>query len=189
MNKKKLFVDFDGTITDSARAFCDAYNLTYCNKDNFTPADYTKVNRYDLADQCTLVSTQEKVREIFACYEFWSWLDFMDGAKNALEKLNEKYELFICSIGTNLNLSRKAKWIERYLPFIKKCILINNGNNTMDKSIIDMSGGILIDDVAKNLVSSNAECKICFGKIHPWNEELPNDCVRAETWSEVENYI
>jgi 5'(3')-deoxyribonucleotidase len=184
-----LFVDFDGVITNSVAAYCDAYNTINYEKDNFVPADYALVNRYDLSDQCPLVNTQDKVREIFASYEFWTWLTFMDGAKETLKMLSDKFNVIICSIGTNINLSRKAKWIDRYLPFINSCVLINNANNFMDKSIVNMSDGILIDDVASNLTSSNAKHKICFGKIYPWNENLPEGYLRAKNWIEVEKII
>lgn len=34
-----------------------------------------------------------------------------------------------------------------------------------------MNGGLFIDDSAHNLETSNAETKICFGEIYPWNME------------------
>jgi 5'(3')-deoxyribonucleotidase len=113
----------------------------------------------------------------------------MPNAKEVLKELNNKYNIIICSIGTNMNLSRKAKWINQYLPFIKNCILINNGNSLMDKSIVNMKDGILIDDVGSNLISSNAKYKICFGKIFPWNAELPQDYIRIADWKDIENYL
>lgn len=33
-----------------------------------------------------------------------------------------------------------------------------------------MSGSLFIDDSAHNLTTSNAEIKICFGEIYPWNK-------------------
>lgn len=189
MERLNIFCDFDGTICNSSKAYCDAYNVTYFDKEGFQEADHTKVTLYNLTDQCSLANTQEKVRDIFAGYEFWSWLEFMDDAKEVLERLNEKYNLIICSIGTNLNLSRKSKWINQNLPFIHNCILINNGNNIMDKSIVDMNGGILIDDVASNLKTSNAQFKLCFGQMYDWNKDLPDGCIRANDWFEVEKYI
>ena len=189
MNKPNLFCDFDGVIIDQIKGYCDAYNYSYCNKENFEEADYTLVNKYDLSDQCPLADTQDKVKDLFACYEFWSWAEFMPNAYEVLERLNEKFNLTICSIGTNLNIYRKSKWIDVNLPFIKNCIYINNGNNFMDKSIIDMNGGILIDDVGSNLISSNAHYKICFGQIYDWNRQIPEGCVRASDWNAVEEIL
>ena len=51
-----------------------------------------------------------------------------------------------------------------------------------DKSHIDMSDGILIDDVANNLKSSNASDKICFGSFS-WGE--PWGGKRCKDWKEV----
>jgi 5'(3')-deoxyribonucleotidase len=140
-------------------------------------------------DQCPLVKTNNNVEKMFGCQDFWSWLEFMPNAKETLEKLNEDFNLIICSIGTYKNIERKSKWIARNLPFIKNCILINNGDIRMDKSIVDMSDGILIDDVASNLELSNAKYKICFGKIYPWNEALPEGCLRATDWLEVKGIL
>lgn len=51
----------------------------------------------------------------------------------------------------------------------------------------DMEGGIIIDDVASNLESSNASLKICFGKVYPWNEKWEG--IRAYDWLEVSTML
>ena len=161
----------------------------YFYKDEFEEADPDLVNQWDFKDQCPLLDSREQVEDIFGCCEFWSWLSFMPNAYEILERLNKEHNLIIISIGTYKNISRKARWIDLNLPFIHDCLLINNGDCHMDKSIVDMIGGVLIDDVAANLWSSNADYKICFGKVYDWNKDLPNNTVRANDWIEVEKYI
>ena len=53
----------------------------------------------------------------------------------------------------------------------------------MDKSIVDMSDGILIDDNPHNLISSNAKNKILFGRDYNYNKGF--DFERLYTWSQV----
>jgi hypothetical protein len=71
---KKLFLDFDCTIVDSVKTYCNVYNSFYKEKEGFEEADYNKVDRYDLKDQCHLVDHQET---IFSNKEFFKHLEFI----------------------------------------------------------------------------------------------------------------
>lgn len=53
--------------------------------------------------------------------------------------------------------------------------MLTNGDNTMCKDVVNMEGGIFVDDVSSNLFSSNAGWKICFGKEYPWNSDWSGD--------------
>lgn len=185
---KKLFLDFDCTIVDSIKTYCNVYNSSYKKEEGFKEADHNKVNRYDLKDQCHLVDHQET---IFSNEEFFKHLEFMTDAIDVLERLGTKYELIICSIGTLDNISHKAKWIKNNLPFIKNVILITGAMRTsglkMDKSSVNMKDSIFIDDHAENLLSTNAELKICFGKEYDWNKNWMGQ--RCFNWIEIEKLL
>jgi 5'(3')-deoxyribonucleotidase len=185
---KRLFLDFDCTIVDSVKTYCNVYNSTYKEQEGFSEADYNKVNRYDLKDQCHLVDHQEL---IFSAEEFFKQLEFMPYAKEVIERLGSKYELIICSLGTLDNLSYKAQWIKNNLPFIKNVILLStavgpSGIKT-DKSSVNMKDSVFIDDNAENLLSSNAEVKICFGREYEWNNSWMGQ--RCFSWKEVEKLL
>jgi 5'(3')-deoxyribonucleotidase len=185
---KKLFLDFDCTIVDSVKTYCNIYNLFYKEKEGFEEADHNKVDRYDLKDQCHLVDHQET---IFSNKEFFKHLEFMPYAKEVLERLGSKYELIICTIGTLDNISYKTQWIKNNLSFIKNVILISSAVGVngikMDKSSVNMEGSIFIDDHSENLSSSNAEIKICFGKEYDWNRSWVGQ--RGLSWKEVEEIL
>ncbi|WP_051542023.1 5' nucleotidase, NT5C type [Clostridium lundense] len=184
----KIFIDFDCTIADSVKTYCNVYNSFYKERDGFKQADHNKVNRYDLKDQCHLIDHQET---IFSNEEFFKRLEFMPYAKEVIERLENKYELVICSIGTLDNISFKAKWIKNNLPFIDNVILISNVVETTgiktDKSSINMKDSIFIDDHVENLLSSNADFKICFGKEYDWNKNWTGQ--RCFNWKEVEKLL
>lgn len=184
MKKTKLILDFDGTIVDSVKAFCSEYNIRYTERPGFKPANPNNVVKWNLLDECPVCPD---IHEIFDSNEFFNRLEFMDGALEVIKELNEKYEIIICSIGTLKNISEKASWIEKNLPFIKNTILINNEGVKMDKSIINMEGAYFIDDVSSNLYSSNALVKICFGKLAEWNENWTS--IRKYNWNEVKEYL
>lgn len=185
---KKLFLDFDCTIVDSVKTYCQVYNLLYKNEKQFKEADYNKVNRYDLKDQCHLVDHQEV---IFSNEVFFNHLEFMPEAKQVLERLAQKYELIICSIGTLDNISYKSQWIKNNVSFIKNVVLLSSAvavsGIKMDKSVVNMKEAIFIDDHAENLLSSNAELKLCFGKKYEWNNDWKGQ--RCFSWKQVEELL
>lgn len=170
MNKEKLFLDIDGTITDSIKAYCQTYSDIYQFHDNFKQPDWTKVEKWDLSDQCPLETNPEY---IFSHHKFFKYLNFIDeDMKDVLFELSRKYQIIIVSIGTAHNLAYKSVWLNDNLPFIKDYILLRNNGCIMDKSMIDMSKGIFVDDVDSNLLTSNARWKICFKNngIKEWNQ-------------------
>jgi 5'(3')-deoxyribonucleotidase len=185
---QKLFLDFDGTITDSIKAYCDVYNKVYNQKEGYKKADHKLVKRYDLKDECALINHQE---EIFSTKNYFDELEFFPGAYETLLKLNDKFELIICSIGTLTNISYKSLWIKSNLPFINNTILISTkllpGGIKTDKSAIKMNGGVFIDDHQENLFSSDADLKICFGREYEWNSRWKGD--RCFTWKNIENKL
>ncbi|MDD4376451.1 MAG: hypothetical protein PHR25_06735 [Clostridia bacterium] len=182
--KQKLFIDFDNTIVNSTKAFCNIYNLRYYNHPNYIKADWQKSYLYNFGDVCPLLKTKEEVENIFCSETFFSALEFVNNnTVDVIDDLSKKYQIIITSIGWPKNIALKSLWIENKLPMIKEFILINNGDCAMDKRIVDMSNGIILDDVESNLISSNADLKVCFGYKHDKNNNwLGEHCV---DWEEV----
>jgi len=169
MNDLNLYVDFDATIADSVSSFCSEYSHRHKFDKGYIKPIPSKVNKWDLSDQCTLLHKGE-AEEIFGSYGFFKYLKLMPNAIEILTELSKEFKLTIVSIGSYQNISLKARYIEDNLSFIKNSILIVNDGCDMNKAII--RDGILIDDHASNLITSNAEIKICFGKTYPWNEKF-----------------
>ena len=188
MEKIKLFLDFDSTIVDSVGAYVRTYNQIFKNHPDFKMGN-TNVKQYNMKDQCPLI---EYPNDIFSSKNFFNNLKFIN--KNTLDILNIlslKFDIRICTIGTPNNISLKTKWISDKIPFIKQFYLLCNNFEDkkciMDKSIIDMSGGIFIDDIFENLDSSNAEYKFIFGKEYPWS--TTNKYGRLLNWESVYTVI
>jgi 5'(3')-deoxyribonucleotidase len=175
---KRIFMDFDGVIVNSRKAYCDTYSQLYANCENYTHPNWKCVEEWDLSKMCPLSK-----EDLFGHDLFFYDLEFMNGAKLKIESLSSKFDIIICTIGTYDNVSKKSQWIKHKLPVIKKTIFINNGSNHMDKSIIDMRNSIIVDDVSNNLHKSNAEVKICFGEVFKWNEDWEG--TRCYTWGEL----
>lgn len=56
-----------------------------------------------------------------------------------------------------------------------------------DKSHIDMSDGILIDDPVRMLETSNAQEKYCFGDIYSWNKDWAGK--RLMNWTDIAHLL
>lgn len=178
--KKRLIIDVDGVITNTMMNYCALYNILYEDKKGFVPADWHKVRQYDMKDQCPLVPDDE-IEDMFNIPQMYTYDSFMPDAIAVVNRLSEKYNIEIATIGMRKNLINKYKLLTEYL-FIDTY----HGIDVLrykDKSHIDMSGAIFIDDVAENLETSNAEKKICFGKKYPWNESWTG--LRCKTWDDV----
>lgn len=180
MEKQKIFLDFDGTIVNAVKKVVGIYN-----EKTGSNADWTKVNQWNFVDQCPGI--EPIIGELFSSDEFYENLEFYN--ENTLEifnKLKEKYEVIICTIGCVMNVSKKSKWIMDNMNH-QDIILLAKSDNVMDKSIIDMSGAIIIDDHEDNLFFSNAETKISFGKRAQWNENW--DGKVCLNWNELEELL
>jgi len=175
---KKIFMDFDGTLVNSRKSYCDTYAQLYANCENYEHPNWRETQEWNLELTCPLA------KEDLFCHDLFFWgLEFMNGAKSKIESLSTQFDIIICSIGYYDNISKKSQWIKHKLPVIKKSIFINHGNNHLDKSIINMQNSIMVDDVSKNLHSSNADIKICFGDEFVWNRDWEG--IRCYNWSEL----
>lgn len=166
-NKKTdLILDFDSTMVNSERAFCEVYNHDYQDYHGFIPANWKENKAWDFEDTCPLIHTlhkvpQEEVRRIFASKMFFDVVEFYDNAYGVLKELDNFYNLICCTAGTPMNVSRKVLWLEKHLPFIRQVLpVIDLDTKGYGKSKIDMRGAIFIDDHVKNLDTCSADFKI-----------------------------
>lgn len=182
MSKIKLFVDFDSTLFNSVKSFCQSYNELYKNHPDFKPADYTKNNKWNFEIECPLIHNP---LHIFSHSIFFEKLEFMPNAEEIVKKLCEKYQVIICSLGCYTNISLKALYIKKKMPYIEDAILLTNQGIKMDKGIVNMnySNAIFLDDVESNLRSSNCPRTILYGSRFEWNNEWQGEWCRD--WDEV----
>jgi 5'(3')-deoxyribonucleotidase len=174
MSKSRLFCDFDNTITQTTSAFCTTYSQIYKSHPDYIPPNWQNVNQWDFGDELPLLKGVEEVEKIFGMIELFQNLDFINfNTYEVLEKLNEKYEIILVSIGSFNNISFKSQYVRKNLPFITESIFLVNQGCKMNKSIVNMSGkgNVFLEDVKSNLDSVTVERKICFGDIKSWNKQ------------------
>jgi 5'(3')-deoxyribonucleotidase len=183
MHKKKIISDFDGTLTNSIKQIVYLYDKDFHLYKDYKKIHWTDINSWTF-EELSLVN-KNIILDYFSDFRFFDKnLEFMDCAKEVLVELNDEYEIFICSLGTRINLRYKEDWLHNNLPFVKLTgVDLNKGN----KSSIDMRGAIFIDDVTEYLLNSNADYKVIFGDEYSWNTgtNLP----RAYNWTEFKNMV
>lgn len=165
--KKLLFLDVDNTICNSTKRFVEIYNQEYN-----TNADWTKCYKWDYSDICPLLQDAEI---FFAREDFYNeQLDLMDDyVKGVIAMLYlQGYDINFVTIGTKDNLKYKEKWLKENFPYISKDKYHLLEKTNMGKEEIHMQDGILIDDNYINLLTSNADLKICMHKPVEWNRDV-----------------
>lgn len=182
-NINTFIMDFDGTLVDSIKAYCAAYNQIYGHRPSFKPANPDLVSRWDLKDQCPLENDPERM---FSSDEFWDHLELMPGAKEFMDHAKENHDVWICSIGTPLNIAKKALWIEKNLNH-KQIILLSKNKADMGKDFIYFDQAVLVDDHEKNLFGAGIQKKICFGRKYDWNKNW--DDLRAADFNELTDML
>lgn len=179
---KKLYIDFDCTIVNTIKAIVKLYNEDFKYYKKYKYVDWTDINTWNFLE-CGCASS-EHINTYFNQQRFYDVLEYMDNAKEVLGRLGDKYKIIIVSMGYSPNLKGKEIWINENIPYAK--FIGVNFKEYDDKSHIDMSDGIYVDDNEKNL-NTNAIENICFGDVYEWNQNWEGR--RIYNWIELENYL
>nr|WP_207723913.1 hypothetical protein [Mediterraneibacter hominis] len=178
--KPKLFLDFDGVIVDTITAIVDLYNEDFLKYSGFKKVLPSEINSWSF-EECKCASS-----EIFDFYfntpRFFNHLKFMENAESLLWLLMYDFDVYVVSHGHTPNLNLKSEWIYNHISKDIKFIGVDLDKHK-DKSCVDMTDGIFIDDCANNLKTSNATYKFVFGEEYPWNKEY--GYIRCISWIDL----
>jgi 5'(3')-deoxyribonucleotidase len=164
--KRKLYIDFDNTITNSSRAYAQTYNHLYSRFEGFQKCDPTQVEWWSLYRSCPLC---EDVDIIFSSDYFFKKLEFIEPCvPDCIARLQQKYDVYIATIGITGNIKSKEDWLNKNLPDVKR-IYINNFECIPDKSMLSFNDAILVDDSERILDSTGASqtSLIMYDKLNP----------------------
>lgn len=192
MNRPKLFLDFDNTIVDTIAAVVSLYNEDYVNHDGFVAINPKDVTSWEFTE-CNL-ATYEEIDRYFGDERFFQRVKLYPSAGQVLRSLSHRYDITIVSHGYVNNLKLKEEWIKDNL--FKK-IFDNSCNAEFigvdwethnDKSHVDMSNSIFVDDSIRNLETSSAKYKILYGEYMDWNN-TNIEFIRCKNWLDLNNQI
>lgn len=180
-NKIDLFLDFDDTICLTSKQFVKLANKKYKKEE-----DWNNINRWDFKNLYPEI-TNNDIDNIFSSEDFFVDLELCENCLDTINSINNLVNIHIATIGTDKNLKNKMKWIKENLNIdFNFNGILDTGIN--DKSSVDMSGAIFIDDRTDNLRSSNANIKILYKNYHnySWQQIEPNDNIYVvDSWEQI----
>ena len=183
MQKPKLYVDFDQTIVDSVEAIVSMYNEDYSAYKEYEYVDPKDIKTWGFKEcQC---ASPEIIDTYFCTPRFFERLNFLENASSILWLLSYKFHIIIISHGHYPNLKLKREWIKKHFNFAS--FVGVDMDKYPDKSHVDMSNAIFVDDLSRYLYSSNAKYKLLFGE-NPW-EDNRWGYARCVDWIELYQQI
>lgn len=181
--KRKLYIDVDNTFLDSIGRITAMYNEDFSAYPKYKFVHPCQINTWGFEE--LKLADKDYINMYFNQPRFFKNVGFMDNAKEVVDRLKEHFDITFVSMGSYANLRLKEKWLKENVPYAKFKGL--NTETYYDKSSIDMSDGVQIDDMTKMLETSNAATKICFGDDYPWNESC--NFHRCRNWYDVGRYL
>jgi len=167
--KKSIAIDMDGVLADVEAHFLSWYERDYGQK----------LSKKDLQGKTEENAFPKRgmVKKFASTENFFKTVPVMDGAVEAVKKLQKNYEIYIVSAAMEFpqSLVEKRTWLSEHFPFIHWKNIVFCGN----KSIINTD--IMIDDHLKNLDYFKGRT-IMFSASHNVNF---NNHQHAENWQEV----
>lgn len=174
----KIFCDFDDTLVRSSKKVVEIINSDFgTSKTEDDVKDWGYKSIYHGMNK-------QIIDKIFADERFFINLEFFDGA---LEFLSNR-DVEFCTLGTKENLKRKYNFLKENFPSGFSYSGLEHG----DKSSIDMSGGIQIDDKVSYLENTNASVKILFRNYKNLDYQIipPNSNIYSvNSWEEIEQLV
>lgn len=187
MDKLVIYVDCDDTILHSSETVINILNNRY------------NVNKsiQDLKDwhYRSIVSTvtPEEILSIYSSDEFWEQVKINEKFLEIYNKFKEDIKWVIVSKGDCVNLLKKQKFIEKNFEDVEFRGLILNDSDEFNKSLVDMSDGIQIDDNINCLTYTNSPIKVILknNKSVYWNKVYSNmdNLYAVENWELMELLI
>jgi 5'-nucleotidase len=112
---------------------------------------------------------------------FFRDVPVMEGSQEVLQKMNERYEVFIVSAAMEFpnSLKDKLEWLLEHFPFLNWRQLVLCGDKRM------ITGDHMIDDHVRNLEPFNGK-KYLYTSFH--NVDV-TEYVRVNNWAEVAKHF
>ncbi|MEJ7588079.1 MAG: 5'(3')-deoxyribonucleotidase [Ferruginibacter sp.] len=170
---KKISVDMDGVIANVYNQFMSMH------KEEFG----TEISPQDLEGKFETEVFPEALKYVNS-KGFFRNAPLIEGCQNVLERLNDRYKVFIVSAAMEFpnSLAEKHDWLREHFPFILWQQIVFCGS----KEIINAD--IMIDDHFKNLNSFSGDTTLLFTQPHNILTD-PGKHTRVNTWEEIANIL
>jgi 5'(3')-deoxyribonucleotidase len=178
----KIYIDLDCTLWDTIGAVNEMYNEDFNLWPTFEYVPDFRIRSWNFEE--LKLGNKEYFDRCFDSWRFFEKVKLMPYAQTFCQMMRlYGHKIIIVSMGSLANIQGKLMWLKQNFGDSYDDFIGIDMNKRNDKAHIDMSDGVIIDDVVSMLKSSNASEKICFGEKYPWNEEWNG--TRCETWKDV----
>lgn len=166
---KRLIIDMDDVIADTTGQF-----ISYYEREFGVVVDREKLHHKEEGEG---FPNKEAIMRYLFEPGFFRKIKPYENAIETLERLNEKYSLFIVSAAMQFpqSLSEKQEWLQEHCPFLSWKQIVFCGSK------IVVHGDYMIDDMVYNLETFNGE-KFIYTAPHNMQH---NNYPRLNNWKEV----
>lgn len=182
--KKKILLDLDNVI-------CNPGYLTLLNKflnTNYKIDDFTTYFFDDIIED---EDEKIKLNYFYLQHNLYDEAEMMPNVYEILKKLNDQYDIYICSACISSYLKDKAGkcYMDKYNYLIKTFPFLKPENFIFTNSKNIIKADIQIDDRLSNL-RNDIPLKILFTSYH--NKEIKEEyleqlkIIRVDNWKEIE---
>ena len=183
----KIAIDLDEVIVEFVRHFLDFYNQK--NKTEIKFEDWTSYNFSDIIG-CTLQEHTNLIHEFQRTSSFNN-LRFLEGAKEAINKLNEDNEIIILTSRAEEFKKETENFLKKHFPE-ENLEIIYSGDvyKNHKKTKAELCKDLKIDCIIEDHKKYAEECADCGVKVllldKPWNKEIEHKNIcRVYNWKEI----
>jgi len=169
---QRVLVDMDEVIADTTLGMINWYKKVYGGD-----IDYAKMLEGKSLIKGFPEEHQAAVRQQLFEPGFFRHLPVMDNSVQVLEKMNERYEIYIVSAATEFpnSLTEKYHWLMEHFPFFTWKQLVLCGVKSM------IQADVMIDDHTRHLAPFKGKAYL-FSAPHNLEEK---GFERLQNWKEV----
>jgi len=162
----KIIFDVDGVLINTKK-YVYEHLLNNHNPKYDCWHEVKQSNYLDVFDDKTPEEVQEIISAAYESSQLYDFEKFDSEIIDYIKELSKENSVYICSIGNVANSINKM--IAIYNIFGEDVVqipVISENQLSVDKSIINMSDCVFIDDTCRVLNNTNAKHKILYTKYH-----------------------
>jgi 5'(3')-deoxyribonucleotidase len=195
--KKSIVIDVDGVILDSISAIALWYEQKYSNHPYYVKPNSKLEKSWNFKDTMSLM-TSEDIKNAFNSTLFFDSVQFKPNVIEVLEKISkmDNVDLYICSIGSQINLVKKSILLHEKLPFIRndRYVMIRDDNVEVSMGgkylkFENPESMIILDDCTKNLTGFGTKVLFKDNGDNEWNQGITKDTIVVDSWLEFYDVI
>lgn len=161
--RRIIYWDVDDVVLNTSEIVIQLINDNYNEPNNKPIKQYSNLKDWKMRSISREISS-DYIWQALETDEFWESVRFNKGFTKLISSPTaKKFQHYFVTIGTLPNLQKKNEQLRKNLQYVldlKNDYEFIGLSPHTDKYIINMQGGIQIDDNLRNLVHTNAEIKI-----------------------------